>query len=75
MKKSHLLARNAKPFLHVLSSILGSVAQQFTAENQGKRGPLDRLQGSGESKKIPSTSFTKQKQLQSGGGVGRAMGW
>ena len=50
-------------WVRLLSSLL------LTAENQGKRGPLDRFQGSGETKKIPSTSFTRQKQLQSEGGV------
>ena len=37
-KKSHVFARNAKRFPHILSGTLGSFGQQFTAENHDKYG-------------------------------------
>ena len=70
VKKSQLFALNAKRFWHVLSSIFGSVAQQFTAEKQGKYGLLDRVVGSGESQGYHLLTRQKALQIRKGAGLG-----
>ena len=62
-KKSHVFARNAKRFPHIRSGILGSFAQQFTAENEANMDFWTVCWGSGESQ-LYHHRFTRYKQLQ-----------